>query len=353
MPTQIINFYDHVEKKLRDEEITYDNEKELRIKLTFRMMLIGSTGSGKTNTCLNLVKQINAWDRILLFAKNVEEPLWAQFIKNFRDAEKQSHTEILTVDTDISHLPAVDKWDKKSHVLLILDDMMSENPKLINSHVIPWFTRGRKKNASCIWLGQSYYEGTPLKVRQNTDYIVLNKVLSNNDLYRILSEYPLDVSKDEIVRLYHAATKGGYPNFFLIDLKAGYGKTPIEYRYRRNFDPLPYKTLSGSKETEGDDGKDDKKTLRPSKRQRTADEKKEEKEEGKEGKRKEGREEEEGGEEPGQVARHGACVCHAHPQKAAVPERAGGHQARPGHRAGARPRPAGRVQGMVRRAAGG
>lgn len=255
-PPKIQNFYDQVEKKLRDEEMTYDSEKDLNIKLTFRMLLIGSTGSGKTNTCINLVMQINAWDKILLFAKNVEEPLWAQFIKNLRQAEKETHTDILTVDTDITHLPSVDKWDKKSHVLLILDDMMSENAKAIATHVVPWFTRGRKKNASCIWLGQSFYEGTPLKLRQNSEYVALTKIRGNNDLYRILSEYPLDVTKDEIVRLYHEGVKGGFPNFFMVDLNAGYGKVPAEYRYRRNFEPLKYKSVNG--EESGTDKKESK-----------------------------------------------------------------------------------------------
>lgn len=248
---QIENFYDKLEKKYREEEQHYEGEKEIRIKVPFRMLVIGATGSGKTNAVENIVTHINAWDKILLFAKNVEEPLWAQFIDRMRKVEKDAHTDILTVDTDISHLPSVDKWDKKNSMLLILDDMMSESWKLIKQHVEPWWTRGRKKHASCIWLGQSYFQGVPLSLRQNSDYIILTKIRGNGDLHRILSEYPLDVTKDEIVRLFQQATKGGFPNFFMIDLNAKEnGSVGVEYRYRRNYEPLEYNHMDGEKKGE-------------------------------------------------------------------------------------------------------
>jgi Poxvirus A32 protein len=264
-PPKIENYYDKLDKKFREEEQHYDSEKDIKIKVPFRMLVIGATGSGKTNAVENVVRHINTWDHILLFAKNVEEPLWAQFIDHMRKVEKDTHVDILTVDTDLNHLPSVDKLDKKSSTLLILDDMMSESPKLIRQHVEPWWTRGRKMHASCIWLGQSYFKGVPLSLRQNSDYIILTKIRGNGDLHRILSEYPLDVSKDEIVRLYHEATKGGFPNFFLIDLNAKEnGSVGMEYRYRRNYEPLKYNHIDGKKA----ENKEEKEESTPSKKRK-------------------------------------------------------------------------------------
>jgi hypothetical protein len=244
-----VNYYEHVQKKFKEEKRTYPNHSKVQIGLPFRMVIVGSSGSGKTNAVLNLVEKINAFDRIILFAKDVTEPLYADFIDRMRKAEKESKKEILIVGTKIEDLPGVDTNSKDNETLLIVDDMVTEKHSALHK-VVEYWTRGRKKNVSCIYLSQAYYK-VPLLIRQNSDYIVLTKIRTKRDLKTILSEYTLGVDDKELERLYLQATKGGFPNYFLIDLAAGTGDQNANLRFRRNFEPL----AAHSETPEGDEGK--------------------------------------------------------------------------------------------------
>ena len=60
--------------------IKNENNKEQNIKRPFipdypyRILLIGGSGSGKTNALLNLIKKQNNIDKIYLYAKDITEP---------------------------------------------------------------------------------------------------------------------------------------------------------------------------------------------------------------------------------------------------------------------------------------
>ena len=45
---------------------------------SYRILIIGGSGSGKTNTLLNLIKQENDIDKIYWYAKYLSEPLIKQ-----------------------------------------------------------------------------------------------------------------------------------------------------------------------------------------------------------------------------------------------------------------------------------
>ena len=62
------------------DDITKENNKEHNKKWSFipdhlyRMLIIGSSGSGKTNILLNLIKEQNDIDKIYLNAKDLSQP---------------------------------------------------------------------------------------------------------------------------------------------------------------------------------------------------------------------------------------------------------------------------------------
>src|SRR5208282_2396216 len=216
--SQVKNFHEIMPKKYRSEQRTYPAYDEVRIKLDFRMLIIGATGSGKTNLFLNIFSKISAWDKIVLIAKNIEEPLYQYFIDQIRDVEEETGMQILTVGTSIDDIPLVDSFKKTDSNLLIIDDMISEKQsKLENIKAI--FVRGRKQHLSTIFISQSYFK-IPLMIRQNSDYIVLKKIASVRDLTRIASEFTLDKPVEEIIKMYKDVSKGGLTSFFMIDLEA-------------------------------------------------------------------------------------------------------------------------------------
>ena len=52
----------------------------------YRILTIGGSGSGKTNTLLNLIKEQDDIDKIYLYAKNLSKPKYQFLIKNREDA---------------------------------------------------------------------------------------------------------------------------------------------------------------------------------------------------------------------------------------------------------------------------
>ena len=49
-------------------------------------MIIGGSGSGKTNTLLNLINEQNDIDKIYLYARDLSEPKYEYLIKKREDA---------------------------------------------------------------------------------------------------------------------------------------------------------------------------------------------------------------------------------------------------------------------------
>ena len=51
----------------------------------YRILIIGSSGSGKTNALLNLIKEQDDTDKTYLYAKDLSEPKYKFLIKKHKD----------------------------------------------------------------------------------------------------------------------------------------------------------------------------------------------------------------------------------------------------------------------------
>jgi len=191
------------------------------IKIPFRMLICGSSGSGKTQTLLNLIHNMpDTFESITITTKNKDEPLY-----NFLD-ERYGKKGIKVQEIDKDGLPDLDKFDKTQQHLLVMDDLVGEkNQKPMEQ----FFIRARKKNCSLIYISQSYY-AVPKMIRNNLTYLIIKQVSSMKNLLMISREYDLGIDKKQLTSMYNDATKDK-KGFLLIDLEGDPNK-----KFRKNFD---------------------------------------------------------------------------------------------------------------------
>ena len=65
-----INFDDMV----NEEKTQHNPDWPYTPDMPFRLMIVGSSGSGKTNTLFNLINRIPTIDKIYLYVKDPNEP---------------------------------------------------------------------------------------------------------------------------------------------------------------------------------------------------------------------------------------------------------------------------------------
>ena len=220
---EIIDWYKKMPKKflLKTHNPHYNIH---HIKLPFRMIIAGNSGSGKTQTLLNLIYNMpNTFEKIFIITKNKDEPLY-----NF--LEDKLGDDGLTIKEGISELPDLDSLDKESNNLIVLDDLVNE-PAKQQRPIADYFIRARKKNCSIIYISQSFY-AVPKMIRDNISYLIIKQVSSMKNLTMICRECSLGIEKKQLKKIYDDATQSKQ-DFLLIDLEGD-----NDERFRKNFDEI-------------------------------------------------------------------------------------------------------------------
>jgi ABC-type dipeptide/oligopeptide/nickel transport system ATPase component len=85
------------------------------------MIICGNSGSGKTQTLLNLLHVMpSTFSKVFIVTKNKDEPLY-----NF--LEDKYVDDGLSIKEGISELPDLDSMDKEENNLIVLDDLVNES----------------------------------------------------------------------------------------------------------------------------------------------------------------------------------------------------------------------------------
>ena len=90
--TFLQSFHYHTLQNDSSRSITNENNKEHNEKWPCipdhpcRILIIGGSGSGKTNALLNLINEQNDIDKIYLYAKDLSEPKYEYLIRNRENA---------------------------------------------------------------------------------------------------------------------------------------------------------------------------------------------------------------------------------------------------------------------------
>jgi hypothetical protein len=227
---KVINAYTKLPKEMTKEPKNPNFEDHM-IKINKHCLVIGSTGSGKTNLLFDFLRRAckgqGTFGHITIITK-APEPLYDALLQKIP-------SDSIDIFYDLKTAPSIDSeyWDsKKTGVnLLVFDDQMAESKKAHETFILPYFLRGRKKGdgIQCWYLTQSYYQ-VPKSIRLQCAYIFLKKIGSNKDISMILRDQSLGLSKDEMLDIYKYALDGDTTNFLTIDLNEDDKK-----RFRRNW----------------------------------------------------------------------------------------------------------------------
>ena len=155
----------------------------------YRILIIGGSGSGKTNTLLNLIENQPDIDEIYLYAKDSYESKY-QYLINKRKSVGINHFKdpkaFIEYSNDMHDVyKNIDDYnpDKENKILIVFDDMIADmiNNKKLNSIVTELFNRGRKLNIYLVFITQSYFK-VPKDVKLNTTHFFIMKIPNKREL---------------------------------------------------------------------------------------------------------------------------------------------------------------------------
>ena len=201
----------------------------------YRKLIIGGSGSGKTNALLNLINNQLDIDKIYLYAKDPYETKYHVLI------DKRESTGLKHFNDPIAFIEYsnnmhdvyknIDEYctDKERKILIVFDDMIDMiNNKKLNSVVTEMFIRGRKLNiVSLVFITQAYFK--VLKdVRLNSTHFFIMKILHKKELQQIELNHSSDISAKDFIKIHKTCTAESYS--FLINDTTLASDNPLRFR---------------------------------------------------------------------------------------------------------------------------
>ena len=147
-----------------------------------RILIIGGSGSGKTNALLNLINNQPDIDKIYLYAKDPYEKK-DPYLINKREKVGLNHFNDPKAFIEYSNYmqdvyKTIQDYNpiKKRKILIILDDMIADmiNNNKLHPIVTELFIRGRKLIISIVFITQLYFK-VPKDVRLDSTHFFHNE----------------------------------------------------------------------------------------------------------------------------------------------------------------------------------
>ena len=174
----------------------------------YRILIIGGSGSGKTNVLLNLIDNQPDIDKIYLYVKDLYEAKY-QYLINIREKvgidhfdDPKAFTEYSNDMHDVYKNIGEYNIDKERKILIVFDDMIADiiNNKKLDSVVTELFIRGRKLNISLVFITQSYFK-VPKGVRLNATHFFIAKIPNKRELREIAQNHSSDISTKDFINI--------------------------------------------------------------------------------------------------------------------------------------------------------
>lgn len=240
----------------KKSKIPKNNNADIIPEHPFRLGVVGSSGSGKTNLIINLLLEHkfyagyfhfiylfsstyyadDSWDAIKPEYKGLEDELV------FDEFDEEKLAEIFNNQKTIVEKKGVHKAPR---VLMIFDDIITDAAVQQSPMLKVLFTRGRHNSISIIASVQKY-KLLPTIWRQNLTHFITFRPNNGQEAKAIAEEQALKMSTKEMEDLLYTATST--PHSFLYIKKRT--DVPLNERYMKNFEMylLPKAYLDNNKE---------------------------------------------------------------------------------------------------------
>ena len=152
-----------------------------------RILIIGGSGSGKTNVMFNLIKEQGDIDRIYLYAIDLGEPKYEFLIKKCKDAgikylnDLNAFIECSNTMDDVYENIGDYNPNKKRKILIVFDDMIADS--------------------------------VPKDVRLTLTHYLIMKIENKKELQNIATNHSADIDYKDFVKSYRECTKEPYSFF--------------------------------------------------------------------------------------------------------------------------------------------
>ena len=180
----------------------------------YRIFIIGGSGSGQTNTLLNLINEQRDIDKIYLYAKDLSESKYEYLIKNRENAgikhvnDPKAFIECSNTMNDIYE--NIDDYNpnRRRKILIIFDNMIADimTNKEFQSIIKELFIRCRKLDISFVFITQSYFS-VPKDVRLNSTHHLIMKINNRKELQNIAINHSADIDYKDLMKIYRECTK--------------------------------------------------------------------------------------------------------------------------------------------------
>ena len=152
----------------------------------YRILILGGSGSGKTNALLNLINNQLYIDKIYLYAKDPYEAKYQYLIKKRELNHFNDPKAFIEYSSDVQDVcKNIEDYNlgKKRKIIIAFDGMIADmiNNKKLNPVVTELFIRGRKLNISIVFISLSYFK-VPKDVRLNSTHVFIMKIPNKREL---------------------------------------------------------------------------------------------------------------------------------------------------------------------------